>query len=103
MVTSNKLLLLFFDPRFFVNAWSCVLPVFTTCKFASAIIFRPNCSKTLWSSFLVLSAKSADLHGFNNRQTRPSLYKPMFFLPNVFPRWFKMKRPTRWFKIQSNN
>ena len=62
---------------------------FTTCKFASAVIFRPNCSKTLWSSFLVLSAKRADLLLII---AKPSfLYKPMFFLPNFFPRWFKMK------------
>ena len=33
----------------------------STIQFASAVIFRPNCSKTLWSSFLVLSAKRADL------------------------------------------
>ena len=28
------------------------------CKFDSAVIFRPNCSKILCSSFLVLSAKT---------------------------------------------
>ena len=36
---------------------------FTTCKFAPAMIFRLNCSKPLWSCFLVFSAKRADLHG----------------------------------------
>ena len=32
---------------------------FTTCKFVFAVIFRPSCSKTLLTSFLVLSAKRA--------------------------------------------
>ena len=65
---------------------------FTTCKFASAVIFRPNCSKTLWSFFRVLSAKRADLFLIIAKPS--SLYKVMFFLPNFFPTWFKMKRPT---------
>ena len=34
---------------------------FTTCKFTSALIFRPNYLKTLRRSFPVLSAKRADL------------------------------------------
>ena len=65
---------------------------FTTCKFDSTVIFKPNCSKALSSSFLVLSAKLADL--FLMIAKPSSLYKPMFSLPNDFPRWFKMKRPT---------
>ena len=34
---------------------------FTTCKFASAAVVRPNCSKIMWNSFRVLSTKRADL------------------------------------------
>ncbi len=34
---------------------------FTTCKFTSVVIFRPNYLKHSWISFLVLSAKRADL------------------------------------------
>ena len=65
---------------------------FSTCKFASAVIFKPNCSKHLWSSFLVLSAKRAYL--FFMIANPSSLYRPMFYLPNFCPRLFNMKRPT---------
>jgi hypothetical protein len=34
---------------------------FTTRKFASAVIFKLNCSKVLWIPFLVLSVERADL------------------------------------------
>ena len=44
---------------------------FTTCKFASAVIFKSNCSKTLWSSFFVLSAKRADLFLIIARPSKP--------------------------------
>ncbi len=65
---------------------------FTACKFASAVIFKPNCSKHLWSSSLVLSAKRADL--FFMIASASSLYRPMFSLPSFCPRLFNMKRPT---------
>jgi hypothetical protein len=34
---------------------------FTTRKFASALLFKLNCSKVVWSSFLVLSVQRANL------------------------------------------
>ena len=58
---------------------------FTTCKFASAVIFKLNCSKTLWSSFLVLSAKRADLCLII--ATPLSRYKPTFFLDLPVPKF----------------
>ena len=52
---------------------------FTTRKFASAVIFKLNCSNVLWSSFLVLSAKRVDL--FFIIANPSSLCRPMFSLP----------------------
>ncbi len=46
------------------------------------MIFKQNCSKHLWSSFLVLSAKHADLLFMIANPS--SLYRPMFSLPNQF-------------------
>ena len=46
----------------------------------------------MWSSFLVLSAKRADLLIVNAKPS--SLYRPMISLPNFLLRWFRMKRPT---------
>ena len=63
---------------------------FTTRKFASAVIFKLNCSKILWSSFLVLIF----LYIYRPIANPSSLYRPMFSWPNFFPRWFSMKRPT---------
>ena len=48
-------------------------------KFASVVIFKPNCSKILWSSFLVLYAKCTDLFFIIAKLS--SLYRPMFLLP----------------------
>ena len=58
----------------------------TTHNFASAVIFKLNCSKVF--SEVLFSFYLPNVLIYSLYQATPSsLYRPMFSLPNVFPRW----------------